>query len=79
MTTSNLYYNIKEAFETSTHNCNRFSELLNRINWDSSFFADEEFYFIKDDLTICTPSLDPFAMKWGASAIFKDGAVLSIA
>lgn len=78
MTTLNLYYKIKEAYETSTHNCNRFSELLNRINWDSSFFADEEFYFIKGDMTFTTPSLDPFAMKWEASAIFTDGSVLTI-
>jgi hypothetical protein len=79
MKSLNLYYSIKEAFETSTHNCNRFSEALDSINWDSSFFADEEYYFIKDDLTICTPSLDPFNMKWEASAIFTDGSVLSFA
>ena len=79
MTSFNLYNNIKEALETYTHNCNRFSQLLGSIKWDSSFFTDEEYYFIKDDLTICTPSLDPFAMKWEATAIFKDGSVLKIA
>lgn len=78
MTTLNLYYNIKEAYETSTHNCNRFSNLLNCINWDSSFYADEEFYFIKGDMTLTTPSLDPFNMKWEATAIFNDGSVLTI-
>ena len=78
MTTLNLYYNIKEAFETSTHNCNRFADLLNSINWDATFSADGEHYFLKDDLTITTPSFDPFAMKWEASAIFADGSVLTI-
>ena len=42
MTTLNLYYNIKEAYETSTLNNNRFSEFLNSIKWDATFTADGE-------------------------------------
>ena len=77
MTTLNLFYNIKEAFETSTKNTNRFQQVLNSIKWESIFFADEEYYFIKDELTFTTPSLDPFDMPWNPSAMFADGSMLS--
>lgn len=78
MTTLNLFYNIKEAFELSTHNNNRFEAILNAISWDSSFYADEEYYFIKGDMTFTTPSLNPFSMKWEAAAIFNDGGMLTL-
>ena len=78
MTTLNIFENIKEAFEASTHNCNRFMQALNSINWDAQFEADNEYYFIKGDMTITTPSLDPFNMDWEAAAIFNDGSVLTI-
>lgn len=74
----NLYYKIKEAYETSTQNCNRFEQIINGIDWDAKFFEDEEYYFIKGDMTLTTPSLNPFAMKWEATAIFNDGSVLTI-
>lgn len=78
MTTLNIYYIIKEAFEASTPNCNRFATALDSINWDAKFEADNEFYFVKGDMTITTPSLDPFKMDWEASAIFNDGSILII-
>lgn len=76
MTTLNLFNNIKEAYELSTHNNNRFEDMLKAITWDSEFYADEEYYFIKGDMTFTTPSLNPFSMKWEASAMFADGGVL---
>lgn len=78
MTTLNIFYNIKEAFGASTHNCNRFAEALNAVKWDAQFEADNEYYFVKGDMTITTPSLDPFNMDWEATAIFNDGSMLTI-
>ena len=78
MTTLNLFYNIKEAFETSTLNNNYFVQALNAVKWDAQFKADNEYYFVKGDMTITTPSLNPFNMDWEASAIFNDGSVLTI-
>ena len=78
MTTLNLFYNIKEAFETSTLNNNHFVQALNAVKWDAQFKADNEYYFVKGDMTITTPSLNPFNMDWEASAIFNDGSVLTI-
>ena len=77
MTTLNLYYNIKEAYETSTLNNNRFSEFLNSIKWDAIFTADGEHYYQLGGFTFTTPSLDPFNMEWEPSAFFEDGCVLS--
>lgn len=77
MTTFEIYNNIKEAYEASTHNFNKFAATLESIKWDAKFFADEEYYFIKEDLTFTTPSLNPFSMDWEPSAMFADGAYLS--
>lgn len=74
--TLNIYENLKEAYETSTHNFNRFADLISRIAWDSEFYADGEYYFIKGDMTFTTPSLNPFKMDWQPSAIFTDGSYL---
>lgn len=76
MTTLNLFFNIKEAYETSTNNKNHFAELLSSIKWDSEFYADNEYYFIKGDMTLTTPSLNPFNMSWKPSAIFTDGSCI---
>ena len=76
--TLNLFHTIKEAFEVSTQNHNSFVEKLNSIKWDSKFFADDEYYFIKDDLTFTTPSLDPFKVskEWMPAGIFADGSYI---
>lgn len=78
MTPLEIFEKIKEAYETSTHNNNRFEAVLNSIKWDYTFYADEEFYFIKGDFKFFTPSLDPFNMKWSAMAVFEDGSSLAI-
>lgn len=74
--TLNLFYEIKEAFETSTHNQNRFAKALESVKWDNTFFADGEHYFIKADMTLTTPSLDPFNMAWKPAALFEDGSYI---
>ena len=77
MNTLNIFYKLKNAYECSTHNNNLFEKALKSIKWENTFFADGEHYFIKGDMTFTTPSLDPFNMDWEASAIFKDGSVLT--
>ena len=77
MNTLNIFYKLKNAFECSTQNNNLFEKALKSIKWDKTFFADNEYYFIKGDMTITTPSLNPFNMDWEVSAIFNDGAVLT--
>lgn len=74
----NLFNTLKEAFETSTQNRNKFKESLDSILWDNAFFADEEYYFIKEGFTFTTPSLNPFdvSSNWMPSAIFADGSYI---
>lgn len=72
-----LYYNLKDKYEITTRNYNHFLHALNRVKWDHQFYADGEYYFIKDDLTLMVQDLDPFNQKWCPTAIFKDGLFLS--
>lgn len=73
----NLFYSLKEAYETSTPNNNRFLAKLNSIHWDSKFYADDEYYFIKGDMLITAQSLNPFDEEWKPSATFlKEGSVI---
>ena len=75
-----IFETIKEAYETSTRNDNRFAAVLERIKWDSHFVADDEHYFRKGDLTLVTESLDPFvATNWNRpTAYFADGSYIEI-
>lgn len=73
----NVFSKIKEAYECSTLSNNVFKDVLESIKWDSRFFADGEFYFVKGDFTFTTPSLDPFDMDWKPSAMFADGSIAS--
>lgn len=72
----NIFSDIKEAYECSTISNNVFKRFVESIKWDSSFFADGEFYFVKGGFTFTTPSLDPFDMDWKPSAMFSDGSVI---
>ncbi len=76
MTELNIFEALKEAYETSTPNNNRFAAKLSSILWDAEFYEDEEYYFLKGDMTFTTPSLNPFNMDWKPSAIFKDGSYI---
>jgi len=71
-----LFERIKEAYETSTHNNNRFEKVIKAIKWDAEFTADGEFYFCLGNLTFTTPSLNPFEVTkdWEACAMFTDGS-----
>ena len=76
MTELTIFNNLKEAYETSTHNFNRFEKAISSIAWDEKFEADGEFYFCLGAFTFTTPSLDPFKItrNWVPSAIFSDGS-----
>lgn len=76
--TLTIFESLKEAYETSTQNCNNFAVKLSKINWDSEFYADGEYYFIIGDMTFTTPSLNPFKITrdWKPAAIFADGSYL---
>lgn len=73
----NLFYSLKEAYETSTPNNNRFLAKLNSIDWDSKFFADDEYNFVKGDMLIVAQSLNPFDEERKPSAtFFKEGSII---
>ena len=59
-----LYEKLKEAYETTTKKYNRFKEVINSINWDNTFSADGEHYFIKDNFTLTIENIDPFKEAW---------------
>lgn len=73
-----IFETIKEAFETSTHNDNRFLKALKSVRWEAEFTADGEFYFCLGALTFTTPSLNPFEVTkdWAACAMFADGSTI---
>lgn len=77
MTTFDIFYNLKNAYEVSTHNHNAFKLALESVKWDATFYADNEYYFIKGDLTFTTTSLNPFEVEWSPEALFADGSLLS--
>lgn len=76
MNTLDIFYKLKNAYGVSTHNHNAFAQALQSIKWESEFYADGEYYFIKGDLTFTTPSLNPFKMDWKPSALFADGSLI---
>lgn len=59
-----LYEKLKEAYETTTKKYNRFKEVINSINWDNTFSADGEQYYIKDNFTLTIENIDPFKEAW---------------
>lgn len=75
-----IFETIKEAYETSTRNANRFAAALDSIKWDDHFIADGEHYFRKGGLTLVTESLDPFVCAgWNKpSALFADGSYIEL-
>lgn len=73
----NIFTSLKEAYETSTMNQNRFISAINRVNWEDKFQAEGEYYFCIGKMTFTTPSLEPFnGMDYKPSAIFTDGSYI---
>ena len=72
-----LFEHIRDAYMVSTKNNNVFKKYLESIKWEFKYIADGEYNFGIGDFSFATPSLDPFNMKWEASALFSDGTILS--
>lgn len=77
MTALDLFYELKNAYEVSTHNYNSFKQALDSVKWDYTFYADSEYYFVKGEFTLTTTSLNPFEVEWSPEAIFADGSLLT--
>lgn len=71
-----LFETLKEAYETSSRKFNNFKNVIESTQWDYTFDADGEHYFIKGNLTLTVQNLDPFQEVWKPTAIFKDGYVV---
>ena len=74
-----IFETLKAAYDSSTPAHNRFREALESICWDSRFYADGEYYFVRGGFCFTTPSLDPFQIRrdWKPEAKFTDGAIIS--
>lgn len=59
-----LYELLKDAYESTTKNYNRFKKVIESTKWDNTFTADGEHYFIKDNLTLTIENTDPFKEAW---------------
>lgn len=75
-----LKQKLEEAFGASTKSYNRFKEFVISLGWDCSFYADGEYYFVKDDITFTTPSLNPFEVmhSWDMCLMTSDGSMLKV-
>lgn len=74
MTFQKLFDTLQTAYETSTHNNNRFAGAISKIKWDDQFYADGEYYFVKDGHTLTTPTLDVFNMPWKPAMMPSDSS-----
>ena len=59
-----LYELLKDAYESTTKNYNRFKKVIESTKWDNTFSADGEHYFIKDNFTLTIENIDPFKEAW---------------
>lgn len=59
-----LYELLKDAYESTTKNYNRFKKVIESTKWDNAFYADGEHYFIKDNFTLTIENIDPFKEAW---------------
>lgn len=71
-----LFETLKEAYETSTPNCNRFLNEINTVAWDQTFTEDGETYFVKDGFTLTVENVNPFEENWKPMAFFSDKSVV---
>lgn len=76
MTELKLYETLKEAWETSTQNYNRFEEVINSINWTDTYEADGEMYFCKGKFTLTVENVDPFKEAWKPEVMFSDHSMI---
>lgn len=72
---------LKEAYETSTQNHNRFKEVLESFNWDDVFTVDGLITYISGGFTLEVFNADgvpnPFTEWNKPEAMFSDYSVVS--
>lgn len=75
-----LISRIKNAYECSTLNNNLFEKVIKSIKWNSSYYADSEYYFTFDGGIFTTPSLNPFEITkgWRPAFVTADGSYIEI-
>jgi hypothetical protein len=71
-----LFEMLKEAYETTSQKFNSFKEAIEKIQWDNTFVADGEIYFVKDGFTLTVENTNPFEEQWKPTAYFSDNAVI---
>lgn len=71
-----LFEILKEAYETTSGKFNNFKEAIEKIQWDNTFTADGEIYFVKDGFTLTVENVDPFEEQWKPTAYFSDNSVV---
>ena len=72
-----IYDILKKYYNRSTINNNIFEKAINRIKWEDTFKEDDEYYFIRGNITLVVPFLNPFDVKDKFSSpciIHKDGS-----
>lgn len=74
-----LYNSLKHAWEVSTLSDNAFGRALDSVDWEETFYADGEHYFLKGGFIFTTPVLDPFGDRgdMSPSAVFSDRSMMS--
>lgn len=78
MRNEKLFEVLKKAYDDSTRSNNLFEKAINRINWDKTFEADGEKYFVKGGFILTIENIDPFMEAWKPSVLLMDegGAIL---
>lgn len=69
---SDIIQSICNAWGSSTPNSNDFGQVLSSICWDCTYYAENEHYFIKGDLTFVTEHLNPFSQFKGRPCFLGD-------
>lgn len=71
-----LFNTLKLAYDRSTHSFNSFENAIEKINWDKTFRADGEIYFVKGRFTLTVENIDPFQEMWKPTVYFSDGSII---
>lgn len=71
-----IYETLKEAYETTSKKFNNFKEVIENIQWDNTFVADGEIYFVLGGFTLTIENIDPFEEQWKPTTFFSDNSVI---
>lgn len=62
--------NLNDAYGATTPSCNKFKKAIESIDWDETFEADCETYYMYGGLTLTVENIDPFEENWKPSVMF---------